>query len=302
MEIIYKILPILSIFVLGSLLRKTGVAKREDGNFLLRLNFYVSLPALTILSLSNTPLSWALVYFPIIGVTSVLVNYVFALTWGKKFAFDPQTLGVFIIGSMIINTGFALPFITAAYGQDGLIRKIIFDLGSDTMIYTFIYYLACQYGGTKQNNIVLLKKLISSPILFSFVLGILLTFFSIRLPEIINNFLTPLSNLVIGSILLALGIYFQPRLWNLSKTSFLPLIIRSFGGLCLGLILVNLFQLQGLDQDVALILASAPIGYSTLTLSSLEKLNTDYAANIVSMSVFSAIIYIPILLVLFTHL
>lgn len=298
MEIILKILPIALIFFLGILLRYTNLAKKEDGDFLLKLNFYVALPALSILSLSSASLSWHLIYFPLIGIISILATYLIALIIGKNIAFNRQTFGVFVIGSMIINTGFSLPFLIAAYGQEGLIRKIIFDLGSDTMTYTFMYYLACKYGHKQQDLSFILKKIILSPILFSFLIGILLNIFSIHLPEIVINFLKPLSNLVIALILIALGIYFNHKLFHFSKLIIFPMLIRTFGGLILGIILVSLFGLVGVDRNAAIILSSAPIGYMTLTLASLEKLDVEYAATIVSVSVFSGIFYIPLLILL----
>jgi len=52
-DIFFAIIPIILIFLLGFVLRKTKVLKSEDGDILLKLIFYLSLPALIISSIIN---------------------------------------------------------------------------------------------------------------------------------------------------------------------------------------------------------------------------------------------------------
>jgi len=297
MDVLVKVVPVALIFFLGVLLRTRGLAKKEDGEFLLRLNFFVALPALTILGLASADLHWNLAYFPLIGTISILVNLGLVLAIRNRLPFDRQTMGVFFLTSAIINSGFTLPFLIAAYGQEGLVRKIIFDLATDTLSFTLMYYIACRFGHKKQNGSFIAKKILLSPALISVIIGITLNVWSVKLPQVAVNFLTPLSALVMVSILLALGIYFKPSSLSLPRVAFLPLAIRTLAGLAVGLLLVKFLNLQGVDKGVAIVLASAPVGYVALTLASLEKLNVEYAATIASVSAFAGTIYIPILLV-----
>jgi predicted permease len=69
-------------------------------------------------------------------------------------------------------------------------------------------------------------------------------------------------------------------------------------GLMLGFILVKLFDLEGLSKAVVLLGAAAPVGYNTLTFSSMENLDKEFAANLVSFSILTGIIFIPILIFL----
>ena len=54
------------------------------------------------------------------------------------------------------------------------------------------------------------------------------------------------------------------------------------GGLAIGILFVKLFGLTGADRIATLILAASPVGFNTITFSSLEKLDDKFAASIVS--------------------
>jgi len=68
------------------------------------------------------------------------------------------------------------------------------------------------------------------------------------------------------------------------------------GGLALGLALSWVFGLEGIVRDIVIICSSAPVGYNTLVLSSLENLDKDFAASLVSISLILGIIYVPLLM------
>ena len=111
-------------------------------------------------------------------------------------------------------------------------------------------------------------------------------------------FLESINNLTFPLIMLALGIYFKPKLVQ-PKLLVFTLLVRPIGGLLVGFILLELFQIQGIARSIVLICAASPVGYNTLVFSSLTKLNVEFAANLVSTSVGLGIFYIPILILFF---
>ena len=99
-------------------------------------------------------------------------NFFLSFFISKRFILEPKSLGVFLVGSMIMEVSFTLPFILTAYGQEGLARIVLFDIGNTIMAFSFVYFIACRYGENK-NSRILVKKIISSPPLLASLLAII---------------------------------------------------------------------------------------------------------------------------------
>lgn len=294
-EILIKIIPVILIFVLGYLLKRINLLSKDNGDLFLKLVFYISLPALILLSITNIQLTLDFIYLPIIAILIILVTYGIAFFIGKLFNLKKTSFGVFLVGSLIMNTGFTLPFFIAAYGEEGLARASLFDFGNGLLTFTFIFYLACKYGDNKRDSKTMIKKFLYSIPLWALMSAILLNLLNIQIPNLGINFFQLLGNMTIPLIMLSLGIYFSPKIVKLSALSSV-IFIRMFVGLLLGFLFVYLFNLEGLNKIIVLISASAPVGYNTLTFASMEKLDKEFAASIVSYSILIGIIFIPLLI------
>ncbi|QQG38914.1 MAG: AEC family transporter [Candidatus Woesearchaeota archaeon] len=298
--ILLKIFPVILIFILGYFLKKGKLLSKENADLFLKMNYYIALPSLLLVTVTNIKLDFEFVYLPIIAILVVLL--IFCVSWfvGKKvFNLENKTLGVFLVGTMIMNMGIVYPFIIAAYGNEGIVRASLFDLGNGLMAYTFVYYFACRYGSNKSNSRVMIKKFLLSMPLVALFLGIVLNLLSLKLPSFLNESFSILGAMVIPLIMLSLGIYFTPKLIKL-KPLISGLVIRMGLGLVLGLIFVKIFNFDQLTSLVVLISSAAPIGYNTLTFSALENLDKEFAASLVSASIFLGIIYIPLLMLIFS--
>lgn len=291
-----KILPILFIFFLGVLLKRIRLFKKEDGDRFLSLVFNVSLPALILLSVTQIKLSFDFIFLPICPVLIIFGTYVFALLASKFFHFDKKSYAVFLIGSTIINTGFTLPFFIAAYGNEGLARASMFDLGNGLLVLTFIYYIAVKYSDNQSSTKTLIKKFLFLPPLWAFIPGFFLNLLHVKLPVTAFNFLETIGNLTIPLTMLALGIYFRPKVVNL-KALISVISIRMLFGLLIGFLLVYAFHLDHLNRMIVLINAASPVGYNTMIYSSLENLDTELAASLVSFSIFFGLFFTPLLIV-----
>jgi len=294
LDIILKFLPVILIFLVWIIIRYFWIAKKEDAEFLLKLIFYVSLPALIILSVYNTKFTISFIYLPIIAVLLILSVFFISFFVWKKLNLSNESFWVFLIWSMIMNVWFTLPFVIAAYWQEWLTRSVIFDFWNLLLVFTFVYYFAVKYGNSK-TNIKIYKKLLYAPPVWALFFSFVLKYSQITIPSVFTDFLSLLGNLTIPLIMLSLGIYFNLKIRNIS-TAFVVIFIRMFIGLFLGLLFCYLFNLEWLDKAIVLISAAAPSGYNTLTYSSLEKLNIDLAADIVSYSIFVGMFFVPILI------
>jgi hypothetical protein len=293
-----KLIPVIVIFFLGFSLKKLGIFQKEDGDRFLKLAFHVTLPAITFLAISNVHLKLEFIYLPFIAMINVFIVYFVALLAAKRFHFTKAARGTYLIAAMIMNTGFTLPFLIAAFDKQGLALYTIFDFGNVLLIFTFIYYVAIRHGKDSSAKIDL-KKFLHLPPLWGLVLGFIFNIANLPIPTIANNFLDILGSPTIPLIMISLGIYFSPKLIHLDKISSV-LFIRIGIGFLLGLAFVNILDLQGIIRAVVIVCSAAPVGYNTLVFASLEELDKEFAASLVSFSILLGIFYIPVLIFFFS--
>jgi len=299
-DILLKIIPVILVLAVGHLLKRFRVVKMEDGDLFLRLVFYIALPCLILSSVSNIDLHSDLLFLPLAAATIIFAVAPIAFVVGRLFHLPRPTLGTFIIGATIMNTGFLLPFFASVYGSEGVVRSSLFDLGNGFLTFTFVYFLAYRFGSpgdTKGKS--LLKKFLISPPLWAFILGLLLNITHTPLPALATNFFQLLGGMALPLILLSLGIYFKPTTYKLNA-ALAATTLRMGLGFLLGLLFVTIFNIEGLNRTFILIASAAPVGYNTLTFSSLEKLDKEFAASLVSLSLLLGLILVPILLVIIT--
>lgn len=293
-----KILPIIFIFCIGYFLKQRKFFKPTDADLFLKLNFLVGAPALVLLSMSSIKLDANLILIPFVAILLVLITFVISWVTGNNLLkLSKGELGVLLVGTMIVNTGFTIPFIISAYGDEGLARIILFDFGSELVAITLVYYLACHFGKTTQKPIESIKKVLFSPLFIALILGACLNIFHVRLPEVISTTLERLGGILVPLVILSLGIRFSPHIHKLKKV-IVGIIVRMGVGLLLGILLSSTFHLEGLSRMVTIITAASPIGYMTLTFSSMEKLDEEYAASLVSLSILIGLVLVPVLIVI----
>lgn len=287
--------PIILIFILGVILRRTGVVRKDDGGLLLKLVFYIALPALILLSIPDVEVSADLFVLPVSAAIIIFVTFGVASFVLRRFSQDREMTGTAIVGSIIMNTNFLYPFVLILYGTAGFARIVVFDFGNSLLVLTFVYYTACRYGSGSAQSMGPFRRLAASPPLWALAAGLTMNALGADLNPHVRDFLASVGNLVIPLVMLALGIYFSPKLinWRLLLT---VLLVRSGGGLVLALGLSALFGLEGLTRSILIICGAAPVGYNTLVFSSLAKLDVEFAASLLSTSIFLALLYVPALM------
>jgi len=70
-------------------------------------------------------------------------------------------------------------------------------------------------------------------------------------------------------------------------------------GLGIGIALSALFGLSGITKSVVIVCGALPIGFNTLIFANLENMDREFAATIVSISIFISLFYIPWLIYIF---
>lgn len=293
-QFLAKIIPVVFIFFLGFFLKKVNALKAEHGDVFLKLVFYVCFPALSFLAVMDLRLTTGLIFIPIIPGLVIGITWVLAKLASKPFHMPKATLGTFLVGSMIMNTGFTLPFFLAGYGYEGFARAALFDVGNSFFIFTFIYFIAVKHSDQVNTHAKMFKKFLFLPQLWAFIIGLLLRGLGITLIEPVRNAFTLIGNPTIPLIMLALGLYFTPRILHIRKV-ITVISLRMFIGLGLGLFFAWLFHLETISRIIVIASCAAPVGYNTLVFSSLENLDKEFASTVVSFSILFGIVFIPLL-------
>lgn len=298
--LLLKVAPVLLIFVLGIVLKKVRMFNEENADTFLKLVFYVSLPASILISISNIPLDLNLIFIPVSAVGIIVVSYLAARLTGGWFKLPRQGFGVFLVGSMIINTALTFPFFLAVYGEQGFARATLFDFGNGIMALTMAYFVAVKYGSDNVQASTMIKKFLSSTPLWALFIAMILNVTSVSLPKVATELLKLLGSTLIPLYMISLGIRFNLRVVKL-KPLVSVISIRMLLGILLGFVFVSLFRLEGLNRVVVLVCSAAPVGLTTLTFATMEKLDTEFAASLVSVSLMIGIVVMPILLLILPH-
>ncbi len=291
---IAKIIPLIITFWLGYLLKKIKVFDNLAAGIFLKAVFYVTLPANIILSVQSVVWDKNFLFLPLVSITIIFITYFFVMFFFKNYNIPNSTKGAFILSALIINTGFTLPFMMAVFGDKSVLIYTFYDFGNQLLIYTFIYFIAMKYGD-KTRGKVKWSKFFKIPPLWALIFGLSIKFLNISFTDFLKNTFLLLGTSTKFLIMFSLGIYFSFA-FKRGKLILFSILLRSILGLMFSVILVKIFNILGILRIFTIIFSAAPVGYNTLVLSSLENLDMDYAAEVVSVSIFLGLIYIPIMI------
>ncbi len=295
-EFLTKILPVILIFFVGIILRWRGIFRKEHGDDFIKLVFYVSLPGLIMNSLSKIELTLEFALLPVTSAIIIICMYLISYFTGRLFRMPRPTFGVFLIGTMILNNGFLFPFILEAFGDKGFARLIIFDFSNGLLTFTFTYYQACKYGRKTKSSKTLYKKFLFSIPIWAIAASLILNTCDCQIPGFLSQFFKIIGDLTIPLLMLTMGIYFTPRIIRIFPL-LTAIFIRMVIGFALGLFLCYVFNIEGLSRIIVLISSAAPIGFNNLTFASLEDLDREFAASLVSIGILFGLVVVPILIV-----
>lgn len=293
-----KIIPLLLAFLLGIGFKQLKLLSKNDAPILLRFVLTVCLPALAILAVSRVRLSLDMAFIPLSAAIVVFSIYLISSLAGKRLKMPAPRFGSFLVGTLIMNSAFALPFFFAAFGDEGLARATLFDIGNTFLIFTFIYYQAIKYGDNAHTDRIDWTKFLRLMPLWGMLIAFGMKLLRIPLPEVGANFLNLVGQPTAPLVMISLGLYFEPKLNNLGN-AFLGVFIRMGIGLLIGWGLSLLFGLQGITRTVVVVCSALPVGFNTLIFANLENMDREFAATMVSISILIALFYIPLLIWLF---
>jgi len=237
----------------------------------------------------------SVLFIPVFAMIVVMVMYMVSTLANKAMQLPRPMFGSFLVGTMIMNTAYALPLFHAAFGDEGLARASLFDIGNTFMIFTFTYFNAIKYGDNAHTDKIAWGKFLKLPPLYAMLIALLIKVLGFKLNPVSVNVLNLIGQPTTTLVMIALGLYFAPRRKNIGK-AFLAIFIRMGLGLGIGWLLALIFGLQELTATTVIVCSALPIGFNTLIFANLENMDREFAATMVSFSIIIALFYVPLLI------
>lgn len=273
--------PVLAGLAAGVALRRTGTAKATHGRFLLLVNLYLCMPALALVSLASVPLTATLAVFPAAAAMMVGVGYVVGRIRGRGL--PPAERSVVLMGLMVVNCAFALPFVEALHGAAGVARLMAFDVVNNFLVLTVVHALAAGASPLREARRSPFVQVLRTPPLHALLLGVALNLTGTPLPALAEQVLRPFAAASPVLIALGTGVLYAPSRAMLRRAGALALA-RITLGVTVAALVVAALGLDGVDRDVLLLLGVAPLGFVIVTFSAHHRLDTDLATEALGLS------------------
>ena len=207
----------LFIILVGVVLRRAGVLRREDGPALVRIVLYAGLPALVFLILIRADLDAELGLVPVAAwiVHGVMLATCFGIA--ALWSMDRPLTGAFVTATAVGNTGFfGLPLIAASGAGVSLPAAVMYDaLGTGIMTFTTTVVIASAFGERGGGAAVVWGRLwraLSLPPMWALVIGIAVNLMGVdELPRAVERPLELLSAAVLPLVMLYAGLIIDAR-------------------------------------------------------------------------------------------
>jgi predicted permease len=294
MDIALNILPIFLVIFLGAGVKQLGFFHDVFVKAANRVVFYIGIPALLFIKLSSAPFHEIFdMNLALISSFSVCIVWLLSLVFVRLKIFSPlgsASAASFIQTSIHGNIGYiGLAVVFYSLGNNGL--SIASFLAPFIIIPQFILSVLCFniYSGRKRKKITslikILKNIFLNPIVTSALVGIIFSFFGLKLPNFLNRFLEIVSSMALPMALLIIGasLSLSPmskNLYWLFSSSILKLLFLP----CLGVMLLHNAGVHPLSIEVAATLLGVPTATISVIMSSEMEGDVKFASTAVTLS------------------
>ncbi len=280
----------LLIIVIGFILKKFHIVHPNDGKALSRIVLNFTFPALILSKVRKMPLDPSAFYLPLICFCFCIMLILIAFFLFKDKAAREKGLLLMAMGGFNIGL-FAFPIVEAVWGARGLQYIAMFDIGNALIILGVGYFIGDYYSSFRSENSKVNFRYITGLFLkslpfMSYLLALLLNYFSIDLPRLADSFFETVANANMPLVLLLIGIYFKLNIEksNLSQI-YQVLLMRYIPGLLIGLLFFFFLPFNNLYRTMILVGLTMPVGLTIIPFSDKFGYNTEVAASLANISI-----------------
>lgn len=298
------ILPIFALIFAGYGSRKIGVLGKNASSELNRFVVYLALPALLFSLMSKV--SWRELYQPgFVAAFGLGCGFIFALTLflqvrNKRHLADASIDG---LNAAYPNTGFiGFPLGLVALGPESQTPVTIASIITVCVLFAMAIILI-EIGLQAERNIGhALKKvslsLVKNPLLFSPVLGVLVSAIGLKIPTSVNTFLSLLSNAASPCALVSLGLFLAEKRANSDMKSTVKLVSLKLvvQPLITWFLAFHVFDMPSVWAKTAVLLTALPTGTGPFMLAELYKRDATTTSNAILFSTIISLITLTLYL------
>lgn len=255
---------------------------------LIELLLYITIPALVIYSLSTNSVDTNDLFSLSLAATLVvfgsgLLSYIYL-----KLSGNFERKG-FYLTTMFMNSGnIPFPLALLAFGSAGLTKALIYYMAISLLFYSVgIFIVKGRSGAT---------EIFKLPLIYSAIIGFYLSLTGTQVPESITTTLKLLGDATIPLMLLSLGYQLKTSKLSHLNQSFMASLIRIAGGFLLGLLVVELLDIQGISRAIVILSSSMPSAVINFVISYKYNIDKELVASTVALSTLLNIITTPLIL------
>jgi len=298
------VVPVFLLILLGLFLRRIRWINQDFIRLGSSLVFHFSLPALLILKISSMDPSQFLQgkeLWAALGITFFL----WLFSWLGSIPFlSARDQGVFAQGAFRSNMAIiGLAIVQQVLGDPGVQKAAIL-----IALLIPVFNILATFGisipltsaeevekgnerpGAGKMLLLLIKKLVTNPLMIAIALGFLLFLFSIKLPPVIHSSLEYLGRMSLPLALICIGggidfSHFRQNTGATVSASLFKVLLMPL----LGFAAARILDMDGLTTVVFVIIFGAPTAVSSFPMAHSLGGNKELAANIVALSTLLAI-------------
>ena len=291
-EIITRAGSYVFIIILGMLLRKAGVFKKEDFRVLSNLMVKVTLPAAIIYNFAGSAVEPSLLPVLLIGMGGGLIGMGIAFLITGQSTADERAFAIINLSGYNVSC-FTLPFLLGFIGTGGMIATGLFDSGNAAICLGGAYAVAAMIkDGTGFSLKKIGKSLIKTPPFDCFLLMLFMNSFGLNFPapvlsvaEVIGG-----ANAFVAMLMIGVGFNFpseRSQLRDIGKF----LLIRYITAAVLALICLKALPYALEVRQAIAILLFSPITSAAPAFTGSLNGDVGLSSTLNSMSILCSLVF-----------
>ncbi|CAA6810257.1 MAG: Auxin Efflux Carrier [uncultured Thiotrichaceae bacterium] len=293
------LLPIITIIILGYLLKRSHFLPENTWSGIEKLSYYVLFPALLVRTLGSQSINGVPWPSILLVLSSVLLFAALALViWYRiQSSINGATFTSIFQGGIRFNTYIALAVSQAYFGAEGLALAAV-TAGFMIILINLLCISAFVLWGEKnhKNGTSFLREVFGNPLIISCGIGWFLSLSNIGMPTALDNILRIMGNAALPLGLLAVGAALKPKaihghLKAILLASFVQFGLKPFSVL----LLITTLGLTGIPASVLIIFFMTPTAPAAYILARHLGGDTETMSSIITFQTILAFLIMPII-------
>jgi hypothetical protein len=296
--------PLFTLITLGYLSRYRGALQKGDERIFSAYLYWFALPAIFILDISEIGFSSELISFMAAGIIPLAITFTLLLLIYALGQISQNVFYLLIVTSFFGSLGFfGIPYVTFAYPGGEVERLTILAVAAISIPAISVSIMVLELYQIKEKDVIsialtVLKQLSRNPLILSIIIGFILSFANITLPDPIKQVLRLLGNTTSPLALFMLGVFLYGRTYarmgEAAQLSLLRIILMPV----LTIILSFLLNLPDLQLNILVLLNGTPLAISMIVLSERYEFFKEIIASTILITSLGAGIYLNLWILL----